>query len=96
MTDSVFRRPQLPFAREAVVAGKCHGPADLADECDELHQDEHGNWKGRKDLLMAIGFALRLCRRSPYIPPRPVVDPERVIDAQAIIRNLRKPRDGGW
>jgi hypothetical protein len=95
-TDVASKYDGLLLAREAVMSGHCFGPSDLADECDELHQDEHGNWKGRKDLLMAIGFALRLCKRSPYIAPRPVVDPERRVDAQAILRHLRKPRDGGW
>jgi hypothetical protein len=94
-TDVASKHDGLLLAREAIVERRVYGPADLAEECDELHQDEHGNWQGRKDLLMAIGFALRLCRRSPWVPPTPHKDPTK-IDGQAILRSMRKPRMGGW
>lgn len=94
-TDVAAKYDGLLLAREAIVARKLFGPRDLAEECDELHQDDHGNWKGRKDLLMACGFALRLMRRSPYIEPKRVPD-QMVIDGQAILRKLRQPKDRGW
>jgi len=94
-TDVAAKYDGLLLAREAIVARKLFGPRDLAEECDELHQDDHGNWKGRKDLLMACGFALRLMRRSPYIEPKRVPD-QTIIDGQAILRKLRQPKDRGW
>jgi hypothetical protein len=94
-TDVASKYDGLLLAREAIVARKLFGPRDLAEECDELHQDDHGNWKGRKDLLMACGFALRLMRRSPYIEPKRVPD-QTIIDGQAILRKLRQPKDRGW
>jgi hypothetical protein len=93
-TDVAAKYDGLLLAREAIVARKLHGPRDLAEECDELHQDDHGNWKGRKDLLMACGFALRLMRRSPFIEKR--VPDQTIIDGQAILRRLRQPKDRGW
>lgn len=94
-TDVAAKYDGLLLAREAIVARKLFGPRELADEADELVQDEHGNWKGRKDLLMACGFALRLMRRSPYVPPKAVGN-AGVIDGQAILRKLRQPKDRGW
>lgn len=95
-TDVSAKYDGLLLSREAIVAGLIKGPKDLADEADELHQDEHGNWKGRKDLLMAIGFCLRLIRRSPYITPKAHADPQRTVNAEAILRHLRRPKDRGW
>lgn len=94
-TDVASKYDGLLLAREAIVGGKLRGPKDLADEADELHQDEHGNWKGRKDLLMACGFALRLMRRSPYVEPKKPTDPT-VINGEDILRRLRRPKDRGW
>lgn len=95
-TDVAAKYDGLLLSREAVVARKLFGPKDLADECDELVQDEHGNWKGRKDLLMACGFALRLMRRSPYVVPKQPHDPQKVINGEDILRRLRRPKDRGW
>ena len=95
-TDVSAKYDGLLLAREAIVDGRIKGPKDLADEADELHQDEHGNWKGRKDLLMAIGFCLRLIRRSPYITTKPHADPQKTVNAEAILRHLRRPKDRGW
>jgi len=95
-TDVSSKYDGLLLAREAIVAGHIKGPKDLADEADELHQDQHGNWKGRKDLLMAIGFCLRLIKRSPYVVSRPPADPQKTVNAEAILRSLRRPKDRGW
>lgn len=95
-TDVAAKYDGLLLAREAVMARQLFGPRDLADEADELHQDDHGNWKGRKDLLMACGFALRLMRRSPYAQPKQPHDPQRMIRGDDILRKLRQPKDRGW
>lgn len=95
-TDISAKYDGLLLAREACTEGRLRGPKELADEADELHQDDHGNWKGRKDLLMACGFALRLLRRSPYVRPKEPVDPQKTVNAEAILRHLRKPKDRGW
>ncbi len=59
--------------KRACEAGELYGPKRLADECDSLHRDDLGRFKGKKDLAMAIGFALRHIHESPYRPdPEPV------------------------
>lgn len=70
-TDEAAKADGLTLVRAACMDGRLYGPADLAEECDELVKDERGNWKGRKDLLMTLGFALIHLRRSPWVPPAP-------------------------
>lgn len=70
-TDEARKAEGLILARDAVVDGSMWGPKDLAEECDDLHKDERGNWKGRKDLLMACGFGLIDIRMHPWSPPPP-------------------------
>ncbi|MEK9722160.1 MAG: hypothetical protein VW405_01585 [Rhodospirillaceae bacterium] len=55
--------------KRAVERGRLWGPRDLADECDEIHRDDLGRFKGRKDLCMALGFALNHIAEAPYIAP---------------------------
>lgn len=84
-TDEASKYDGLLLAKDAVEAGRVDGPAELAQECDELHRDDAGRWKGRKDLLMALGFALREARLAPYRAPETRAQAERV-DAMAILR----------
>jgi hypothetical protein len=84
-TDDASKYDGLLLAKAAVEDGRIEGPHELAVECDELHRDDAGRWKGRKDLLMAIGFALREARLSPYRAPETAPQAERV-DAMAILR----------
>jgi hypothetical protein len=58
-TSEESRYQGLTAARRAVESGLLYGPKELAEECDELHRDELGRFKGRKDLLMAYGFCAR-------------------------------------
>jgi len=83
-TDEASKAEGLTLARDAVVSGAVYGPADLAEECDDLHKDERGNWKGRKDLLMALGFALIRCRQSPWVPP-PAPKRQGWVDVEAML-----------
>lgn len=85
-TDEAGKYDGLLRAKAAIEAGKLYGPAQLAEECDSLHRDHRGAWKGRKDLLMAIGFALRHMQIAPYTAPDVALpDPHRV-DGLAIVR----------
>lgn len=58
-TTEESRYQGLTAARRAVESGLLYGPKELAEECDELHRDELGRFKGRKDMLMAYGFVGR-------------------------------------
>jgi hypothetical protein len=75
----------------AVEEGFLEGPKELAEECDELHRDEHGRWIGRKDVLMAYGFCATVIDASAK-PIGPPVDTrhERRIDAQAMIARYQR------
>jgi len=96
-TDEGSKATGLTIARQAIVAGQVYGPSDLADECDDLHQHpDTGNFKGRKDLIMAVGFALLAIRLSPYQPPVAPRQREGHIDGLAIVRAHIRPRHGGW
>jgi hypothetical protein len=84
-------------AKEAAEAGVLAGPSQLAVECDELHRDPvTGEWKGRKDGLVAYGHAVRRCRKNPYRAPQVFVPKEQAIDGRAMIRALQRPKGGGW
>jgi hypothetical protein len=83
-TDEASKAEGLTLARNAIVDGRVYGPADLAEECDDLAKDERGNWKGRKDLLMAIGFGLIQCRKSPWQEP-PAPRRQGYVDVEAML-----------
>lgn len=84
----------LTLAKQAIVRGEVFGPAELADECDELHQNEKGEFVGRKDMLMAVGFALIRIRQSPYDEPT-VKKPAHVVDVDRILE-ARMRRGTEW
>lgn len=62
--DAGIRRECLTRSRRAIEAGKIVGNMDLIEECDHLHVDPiTGKFKGPKDILMALGMALRTADR---------------------------------
>lgn len=80
--------------KRAVEAGQCSGPVELADECDELHKDpKTGRYKGRKDVVMALGMALRARREDvpTTVPERDGVDRFRLDE---IIRDGKRMHAG--
>lgn len=97
-TDAESKPLVLTASRQAVCAGTLFGPKQLADECDDLHLDEQGNFKGKKDMLFACGIALQWLRLHPYqevVRPPP---PEMVFDAKSILKHhMKGARKGdGW
>ena len=74
-------------AKEAAESGVLKGPPHLARECRELHRDPvTGQWKGRKDGLVAYGHAARRARLNPYVDRERKRPPfSRVVDAEAMM-----------
>lgn len=68
--DAASKQDCLDRSKRAVEARKVFGPAELLDECRSLHLNKAGAFKGRKDLLMALGMGLREVARNPHIRPR--------------------------
>jgi hypothetical protein len=64
-TTDASRYSGLLLVKNAVEAGILAGPLELAEECDDLHIDKRERFAGRKDLCMALGFALEDIKRSP-------------------------------
>lgn len=93
-TDEASRYQFLAASKIAVETGYLEGPKELAEECDELHRDEHGRWIGRKDILMAYGFAaVRIAKAPPVAGPPVDKRHERRIDVEATIaRYARRER----
>ncbi len=57
----------LLATKRAIESGTCYGPQRLAEEADGLHvRDDTGEFKGPKDMCMAIGWGLRHIKLSPY------------------------------
>jgi hypothetical protein len=87
-TDDAAKFTGLGLSRQAIINGEAYGPAELADECDELHQNERGEFVGRKDMLMALGFTLIRMRQSPYDPPTAKKQRDRVVDEDEILEQM--------
>ncbi len=88
-TDDASKMRGLVLAKQAIVQGRLKGPAELADECDELHQNERGEFVGRKDLLMACGFTEIRMQQSPYDAP-PAKRPAFVVDEDRILEEMTR------
>lgn len=88
----------LLLAKEAAEAGVLKGPMQLATECDELHRDPvTGEWKGRKDGLVAYGHAVRRCKFSPYEPPKGKPLPfSRYVDAEKMLEQHSGDHGPEW
>jgi hypothetical protein len=57
-------------AKRRIEAGLPGGaPKILAEECDELHRNERGEYAGRKDTVMTYGIANVWIDEHPYEPP---------------------------
>lgn len=79
--------------KRAVETGELSGPRDLADECDDLHRDDLGRFKGRKDLCMAVGFALNHIAEAPY-RAAPAPETQNVLRLDRAIAAERRKRRG--
>ncbi len=88
----------LLMAKMAVESGLLAGPLELQVECDELHRDEKsGEFKGRKDILMAYGFCALRMEQAPWLAPKPVERSEHKINGARIInRMIRQQRQSTW
>lgn len=84
----------LSSAKRAVESGLLTGPKELADECDELHRDELGRFKGRKDLLMAYGFVSRRLMVDGY-RQAVVDDSRRIHHKRRIMQEIMRQRTQG-
>jgi hypothetical protein len=76
-TTEASRYASLLASKQAIESGLIYGPAELAEECASLHLDSRGRFKGKKDSLMAIGFALVELKDNMHIIP-PLVNKEQV------------------
>ena len=89
-------------AKRAIESGQCSGPVELAEECDELHRDpKTGRYVGRKDVIMALGMALRARREdTPAAEPyKDGVDRFRIDDIVRegkIMQGLGARPPWGW
>jgi hypothetical protein len=63
-TDDAVRYEALALTRAYVENGTIKGPYELSEEADSLHVVD-GKFKGKKDLSIAIGLALRHIEREP-------------------------------
>lgn len=79
-TTEATKYQGLLLARNHVEAGVIYGPEELAEEAASLYCDDDGKFKGKKDAMMAIGFALKAIEAHPLeIPiriPADRYDPE--------------------
>lgn len=95
--DDASAEECITEAKRAIEAGQTDGPAELAEECDELHRVERGEktyYKGRKDLVMAYGLALCRRRTDGYVSPATIKDRERHQRLQEAIATERMGRGG--
>ena len=88
-TTDASRYSGLLLVKNAVEAGILAGPLELAEECDDLHIYKRERFAGRKDLCMALGFALEDIKRSPLF----LNAPEKK-DVFKLEKFMRKNR--GW
>ncbi len=88
----------LLMAKMAVESGLLTGPQELTVECDELHRDpKTGEFKGRKDILMAYGFCALRMNEAPWLKPPEHKPLEHRVDGKRIIRQIqRQQRQGTW
>ena len=89
-TTDASRYTGLLLLKQAVEKNGLAGPEELALECDDLHIDKRERFAGRKDLSMAIGFALDDIKRNPYMMTQ---------DKQTNVFDMSKytkTNNGGW
>jgi hypothetical protein len=83
----------LSAAKRAVESGTLYGPEELAEECDELHRDDLGRFKGRKDMLMTYGFIARRLAVDGYRSGKQP-DDDRIHVRRRVMREIMKQRMG--
>lgn len=69
-TTEASRYTALLLTKLAVERTALGGPEELALECADLHIDRNEKFAGKKDLCMAIGFALEDAKRNPVMVVR--------------------------
>ena len=89
-TTDASRYTGLLLVKQAVEKNGLAGPEELALECDDLHIDRRERFAGRKDLCMAIGFALDDIKRNPFIAP--IEKKENVFDMSRYTKSAKR----GW
>ena len=89
-TTDASRYTALLLTKLAVERTALGGPEELALECADLHIDKNEKFAGKKDLCMAIGFALEDAKRNPVMVVRE--KPKNVFD---MTRHLRSAK-AGW
>lgn len=95
-TNAVTKYAGLVEARRAIESGILEGPKELAEEADELHRNDAGDFIGHKDILMACGFVYTRCPPLVHGPIH-VEDVEKRITAKRMIeRQMKRQRAGGW
>lgn len=89
-TTEESRYQTLIASKRAVESGVARGPKVLAEECDELHRDEHGRFKGRKDLLMAYGFCALRITQDGFKPPLVEQDNRLRVQRRIALEQMRR------
>lgn len=74
-TKKTNKEKCITLAKRALEAGSTTVPSELKEECDELHKDEKGRYRGRKDVVMMYGMALVWVQTNAFDPK--TRDPER-------------------
>ena len=87
-TTEASRYSGLLGTRLAIENGYIAGPIELAEECDVLHIDNRERFAGKKDMCMAIGFAIEDIKRSPLIDR--IVKPDGIFDMGKHLSNSSK------
>ncbi len=58
----------ITYAKRAIEEGCTLAPSRLQEECNKLHKDEKGKYKGPKDVVMSYGMALVFMETHAYEP----------------------------
>lgn len=91
-TDEGKKITGLLAVKQAIEQGLIFGPIELANECESLHRDHNGKFKGAKDLLMSLGFCLLYALDSTGQKPTAVRSEFETVSYSDILSRRRK----GW
>lgn len=67
-TTEASKSLNLALAKRAIERGELYGPERLLEEANSLCTSKRGTFSGKKDMLMACGFALAWMEQNPYSP----------------------------
>ena len=88
--DEASKERCILESKRAIETGRCFGPPELAEECDELHRDDKtGKYVGRKDVVMALGMAL-CARRDDVVVAEPYKDGVERFSIDEIVREGKR------